>query len=271
LATECKRTVVVAPGGYRCLWGRCVVWRGRWACAGMAEIAGAESTVEWVGTFEGILLLGTVTGGLLGWPNTYAGQPVRPMQDPEPGLTARRTADSSGAAEQDRRGLPEGPVPTRSPPGREHTLGSLPDDPGQVHGDGPPVLLLGVTCAFQPYANCADPRQRMVAPPRGRPSLAPPHRLSRRETAMDVHVRPLGRDEGALLDTVFTGLSPRSRYLRFHSPVHRLTESVRRSLLEVDGRDHVALVAVSQRGEALGIADSFATPCAGTRPRLPSR
>jgi hypothetical protein len=110
----------------------------------MAEIAGAESTVEWVGTFEGILLLGTVTGGLLGWPNTYAGregapagvasrwlhlagrrvrslrvvdqqhrrpavpqphhQPVRPMQDPEPGLTARRTADSSGAAEQDRPG-----------------------------------------------------------------------------------------------------------------------------------------------------------------------
>ena len=71
---------------------------------------------------------------------------------------------------------------------------------------------------------------------------------------MDVHVRPLGRDEDALLDTIFTGLSPRSRYLRFHSPVHRLTESVRRSLLVVDGRDHVALVAVSQRGEALGIA-----------------
>ena len=36
---------------------------------------------------------------------------------------------------------------------------------------------------------------------------------------MDISVRPLRRDEGAVLDTVFAGLSPRSRYLRFHSPV----------------------------------------------------
>lgn len=33
----------------------------------MAEVAGPESTVGWIGTFEGILLPGAVTGGLLGW------------------------------------------------------------------------------------------------------------------------------------------------------------------------------------------------------------
>ena len=71
---------------------------------------------------------------------------------------------------------------------------------------------------------------------------------------MDVRVRPLRRDEGAPLDAVFAGLSPESRYLRFHSPVHRLTTPLRRALLDVDGCRHVALVAESPRGEAVGIA-----------------
>ena len=53
---------------------------------------------------------------------------------------------------------------------------------------------------------------------------------------------------------MFTGLSPESRYLRFHAPIHGLTESLRGVLLDVDGRNHVALVAVSDRGEAVGIA-----------------
>ena len=33
----------------------------------MAEFAGAESTFDWFGTYEGILLPGAVVGGLLGW------------------------------------------------------------------------------------------------------------------------------------------------------------------------------------------------------------
>ena len=71
---------------------------------------------------------------------------------------------------------------------------------------------------------------------------------------MDVRVRPLRRDEGAPLDAVFAGLSPESRYLRFHSPVHRLSTPLRRALLDVDGCRHVALVAESPDGEAVGIA-----------------
>jgi GNAT superfamily N-acetyltransferase len=71
---------------------------------------------------------------------------------------------------------------------------------------------------------------------------------------MDISLRPLRPDEGAVLDGVFAGLSPHSRYLRFHSPVGDLGPPVRRALLAVDGWDHVALVAVSGRGEPVGIA-----------------
>ncbi|HXV94750.1 MAG TPA: GNAT family N-acetyltransferase [Pseudonocardia sp.] len=56
-------------------------------------------------------------------------------------------------------------------------------------------------------------------------------------------IRPLGRDDGAAVDAVFAGLSARSRFLRFHTPVPRLTRSIRDALLDVDGRRHAALVA----------------------------
>lgn len=70
---------------------------------------------------------------------------------------------------------------------------------------------------------------------------------------MDIRLRPLRRTDGDVLDAVFAGLSPRSRYLRFHSPIHGLGPPMRRALLAVDGRDHVALVATA-RGEPVGIA-----------------
>ena len=76
----------------------------------------------------------------------------------------------------------------------------------------------------------------------------------------DIHVRPLRRDEAEVLDRVFAGLSPQSRHLRFHSPIIRLTAPVRRALLAVDGWDHVALVAVSGRGEPVGIARLIRDP-----------
>ena len=43
-----------------------------------------------------------------------------------------------------------------------------------------------------------------------------------------VDVRPLDRaDAGAVVDVVFAGLSPHSRFMRFHSPVPRLPPLVR--------------------------------------------
>ena len=56
-------------------------------------------------------------------------------------------------------------------------------------------------------------------------------------------VRDLRRDDGEALDAVFAGLSEHSRYLRFHAAVATLSGSTRRALLDVDQRDHVALLA----------------------------
>lgn len=64
----------------------------------------------------------------------------------------------------------------------------------------------------------------------------------RRRPAAILRIRPLRRDDLAV-DAVFDGLSPQSRYLRFHGPTPRLTGSVRRHLLDVDGRSRAALVA----------------------------
>lgn len=62
-----------------------------------------------------------------------------------------------------------------------------------------------------------------------------------------VVIRPLTPDDGAAVDTVFAGLSARGRYLRFHTPVARLTAAMRAVLLDVGGCDRVALVAEVRR------------------------
>jgi GNAT superfamily N-acetyltransferase len=67
-----------------------------------------------------------------------------------------------------------------------------------------------------------------------------------------VQVRELGAGDAEVLDVVFAGLSARSRYLRFHSPVSRLTPSARRSLTAFDGRAHVAFGAFAD-GRPIGI------------------
>lgn len=73
-------------------------------------------------------------------------------------------------------------------------------------------------------------------------------------TADRVTLRDLRPDEGHVLDALMAGLSPRSRYLRFHTPVPTLTAGMRRALLGVDGHDHLALVAEAARGVPVGIA-----------------
>jgi GNAT superfamily N-acetyltransferase len=59
----------------------------------------------------------------------------------------------------------------------------------------------------------------------------------------------------AAVDAVFAGLSPRSRYLRFHSPIPRLPASVRARLVDIDGTRHAAVVA-----EVAGSAPSVFEP-----------
>jgi GNAT superfamily N-acetyltransferase len=58
-----------------------------------------------------------------------------------------------------------------------------------------------------------------------------------------LNIRPLHGEDGSTVDTVFAGLSERSRYLRFHAPMPRLPGSVRRGLLYLYPGDRAALVA----------------------------
>lgn len=68
----------------------------------------------------------------------------------------------------------------------------------------------------------------------------PPHTL--RDGAL-VRVRHLRPSDEAAMRAAFRELSSRSRYQRFMAPLSELTDSMWHYLCDVDGRDHVALVA----------------------------
>lgn len=68
-----------------------------------------------------------------------------------------------------------------------------------------------------------------------------------------IAIRDLRRNDGAVLDELMARLSPRSRYLRFHAAVGQLNAMTRGALLDVDGRDHLALVCEVD-GRAVGVA-----------------
>jgi RimJ/RimL family protein N-acetyltransferase len=60
-------------------------------------------------------------------------------------------------------------------------------------------------------------------------------------------LRPLRHGEVDVVEAVFTGMSPQSRHQRFLVPMPRLTGGARRTLAAVDGRRHVAWVALVDR------------------------
>ena len=68
-------------------------------------------------------------------------------------------------------------------------------------------------------------------------------------------VAPLHPDDRRRYLSGVSNMSEESLYKRFMTPVARLTESQLRYLLEVDHRDHEALLAVDEdSGEAVGVA-----------------
>jgi GNAT superfamily N-acetyltransferase len=74
-------------------------------------------------------------------------------------------------------------------------------------------------------------------------------------TQCSVRIRELRPGEHHPVDAVFAGLSPESRYLRFHAGIPHLPESLRKALVAVDGSRHVALVAeAGPDSEPIGIA-----------------
>jgi GNAT superfamily N-acetyltransferase len=79
-------------------------------------------------------------------------------------------------------------------------------------------------------------------------------------TRCPVRIRELRPGEYHPVDAVFAGLSPESRYLRFHAGIPRLPDTLRDALVAVDGSRHVALVAEAvPDGEPVGIARFVAT------------
>ncbi|GAA5171464.1 hypothetical protein GCM10023321_70070 [Pseudonocardia eucalypti] len=56
-------------------------------------------------------------------------------------------------------------------------------------------------------------------------------------------IREMGRHDGPALDQVFEGISSDSKYTPYFGGMPRLTAEMRRHLLDIDGRRHVALVA----------------------------
>jgi RimJ/RimL family protein N-acetyltransferase len=60
----------------------------------------------------------------------------------------------------------------------------------------------------------------------------------------EVAIRPICRHDGERLEAAYAELSPASRYRRFLAAKPRLTADELRYLTDVDGRDHVALIAM---------------------------
>jgi GNAT superfamily N-acetyltransferase len=70
---------------------------------------------------------------------------------------------------------------------------------------------------------------------------------------MKIWIRELGPGEFDVLDAVFAGLSPGSRFNRFHAGIPCLQPSVRNALAAVDGSRHIAVAAYAG-DEPIGIA-----------------
>jgi hypothetical protein len=90
------------------------------------------------------------------------------------------------------------------------------------------------------------------APRRVPPSPRAPSRGGRVMTPF-VWYRALRPDDGELLDQIMDGMSPQSRYQRYHGPKPRLTSGDRRYLTSVDERDHLAIVALAPEGDPVAV------------------
>jgi GNAT superfamily N-acetyltransferase len=78
-----------------------------------------------------------------------------------------------------------------------------------------------------------------------------------------VLIRPIRADDGERLSASHTRLSPESRYRRFLAAKPELTVADVRYLVDVDGRDHIALVATRQGPEGeqiVGVARCIRIP-----------
>lgn len=87
-----------------------------------------------------------------------------------------------------------------------------------------------------------------------------------RRATLPVRVRTIQPSDAAGLQAGFEELSEMSRYYRFHSGMRRLPDRMLRYLTEVDGVDHVALLAFElgapESGRGVGVARFVRDPAA---------
>ena len=77
----------------------------------------------------------------------------------------------------------------------------------------------------------------------------------------EIVVRPIRPDDRAELAAGMQRLSPESRYRRFLSPTPKLSERTVRYLVEIDHRNHEALIAVDEEcSEGVGVARCVRDP-----------
>jgi ribosomal protein S18 acetylase RimI-like enzyme len=99
------------------------------------------------------------------------------------------------------------------------------------------------------------------------PLCDPPHgvvaRCNRQCEAVDLTLRHISPSDKRALARFHDRLSDETRYRRYHGHKGQLTRGDLRYLTEVDGHDHVALVAEDARGELQGVARAIATAPGG--------
>lgn len=82
-----------------------------------------------------------------------------------------------------------------------------------------------------------------------------------------VDIRPLAEHDAHLVSEVFEGLSPLSRFLRFHTPTPRLSRTLVQALAAVSDGARGAFVALDG-GRAVGLAQWARDPGCATRAEL---
>jgi acetyltransferase len=76
-------------------------------------------------------------------------------------------------------------------------------------------------------------------------------------TGVDIFIRPIRPEDAPLLVELFESLSPRSIYLRFFTPLKRLSHSMLARFTQIDYDRHIALVALAEseiNEKMLGVA-----------------
>ena len=78
---------------------------------------------------------------------------------------------------------------------------------------------------------------------------------------LEILIRPMRRDDGPLLRSLFTALSPKTIYFRFFAPLKTLTDEMIERLTTINHDQDIVLVAVQEAAEEERILGVFRLMC----------